>query len=141
MMELERKFEIENENGSQVTELRLRYKTNCMLNHYSAYMFSGPQIIQYSIDAMTDLTVRRDNGDGSMLANVNVNLRAPLYGGDTIEVLVYLEKEGKRSRTYGTQIWKIIHNRREDDVFDVLEEPILIMDGSLTCVVKKQRVD
>jgi len=136
-----RKFEIENAKGHEVSELRLRYKTNCECNHYSNYMYSGPQILQYAIDALTDLTVRRDNGDGSMLANVNANFRASLFGGDTIEVVIYVEKEGKRSRTYVYQIWKIIENHREQDVFEVLEEPVLVLDGTAVCVVKKPRED
>jgi acyl-CoA thioesterase FadM len=102
-------------------------------------MLSGPQILQYAIDALTDFTVRRDNGDGSLLANINCNIREGLYGGDTIEVIIWLEKEGSRSRTYGYQIWIIIDNHRERDVFEVLEEPRLILDGTAVAVVKKPR--
>lgn len=135
----DRKFPIENEKGPQVTEMRLRYKTNCENNHYSDYMLSGPQILQYAIDALTDFTVRRDDGDGSLLANVNCNFRAGLFGGDTIEVIIWLEKEGSRSRTYGYKIYKIIENHREQDVFEVLDEPQLILDGTGVAVVKKPR--
>lgn len=140
-MAIDKKFNIENAKGSGVNELRLRYKTNCECNHYSNYMYSGPQILSYAIDALTDLTVRRDNGDGSLLANVNANFRAGLFGGDTIEVIIYLDKEGRRSRTYAYQIWKIIENHREQDVFEVLEEPVLVLDGTAVCVVKKPRDD
>lgn len=140
-MTLDKTFEIDNAKGAALTEMRLRYKTNCLANHYSDYMFSGPQILQYAIDALTDFTVRRDNGDGSLLANVDTNFRAELFGGDTIEVIIYLIKEGNRSRTYGYQIWKIVENHREQDVFEVLAEPVLICDGTAVCVVKKPRED
>ncbi|WP_130861964.1 hotdog fold domain-containing protein [Bacilliculturomica massiliensis] len=135
----DRKFVIDNAKGPELKEMRLRYKTNCENNHYSDYMLSGPQILQYAIDALTDFTVRRDDGDGSLLANVNANFRAGLFGGDTIEVIIWLESEGSRSRTYGYRIYKIIENHREQDVFEVLDEPQLILDGTGVAVVKKPR--
>ena len=134
-----RKFEIDNAKGADLKEMRLRYKTNCEGNHYSDYMMSGPQILAYAIDALTDFTVRRDNGDGSLLVNTNTNYRAGLFGGDTIEVIIYSEKDGSRSRTYGYQIYKIIENHREQDIFEVLDPPVLICDGTAVCVIKKPR--
>jgi len=134
-----RNFIVENAKGPEVKEMRLRYKTNCKDCYYSDYMMSGPQTLQYAIDALTDFTVRRDNGDGSMLVNTNANYRAGLYGGDTIEVIIWLEGEGTRSRTYGFKIYKLIKNHRKQDVFEVLDEPELVCDGTLVCVVKKPR--
>lgn len=136
---MEKTFEIDNAKGPQLNEMRLRYKTNCENCHYSDYMLSGPQILAYAIDALTDLTVRRDNGDGSLLVNTNANYRAGLFGGDTIEVIIWVESEGSRSRTYGYRIYKIIENHREQDVFEVLENPQLVCDGTAVCVVKKPR--
>jgi acyl-CoA thioesterase FadM len=75
-----------------------------------------------------------------LLVNTNANYRAGLFGGDTIEVIIWLEKEGSRSRTYGYHIYKIIENHREQDVFEVLEKPVLVCDGTAVCVVKKPRV-
>jgi len=134
-----KKFVIENAKGPEVKEMRLRYKVNSKDCYYSNYMLSGPQILQFAIDALTDFTVRRHNGDGSMLANTNANYRDSLHGGDTIEVIIWLESEGTRSRTYGYNIYKLIKNRPADDVFDVLDEPKLVSDGALVCVVKKPR--
>jgi len=135
----DKKFIIENEKGPEVKEMRLRYKVNSKDCYYSDYMLSGPQILQFAIDALTDFTVRRDDGDGSMLANTNANYRASLHGGYTIEVIAWLEGEGNRSRTYGYNIYQLIKNHPKDDFFEVLDEPKLVSDGTLVCVVKKPR--
>ena len=137
----ERKFEIENGVGPDLKEIRLRYKCNNELNHYSEGMYSGPQIVAFAVDALTDFTVRRDNGDGSLLVNLNCNFRASLFAGDTIEVILWLEKDGTRSRTYGYRIYKVIANHSVEDYFEVLDPPVLVCDGTGTCVVKKPRPD
>ena len=137
----DKKITIDNAAGPDLKEMRLRYKTNCECNHYSDYMMSGPQIVAYAVDALTDFTVRRDNGDGSLLVNLNANFRCGLFGGDTIEVIIWLEEEVNRSRTYGYKIYKIVENHREQDVFEVLDPPVLVCDGTGTCVVKKPRPD
>ena len=134
-----KKFVIENPKGPEVKEMRLRCKTNSKDCYYSGYMLSGPQILQFAIDALTDFTVRRDNGDGSMLVNTNANYRSSLFGGDTIEVIIWLEGEGKRSRTYGFNIYKLIEDHHAEDIFVVLDEPKLVCDGTAVCVVKKPR--
>jgi len=138
-MNTKQEFIIDNLKGADVTEMRLRIRTDCQSIHYSDYMFSGPQILAYAIDAVTDFSVRRDNGDGSLLVNTNTNYHASLFGEETIEVIVYLEKEGNRSRTYGYRIYKLIEYHREQDVFEVLEEPVLVCEGTAVCVVKKPR--
>ena len=102
-------------------------------------MYSGPQIVAFAVDALTDFTVRRDNGDGSLLVNLNCNFRASLFDGDTIEVILWLESEGNRSRTYGYRIYKVIANHSKEDWFEVLNPPVLVCDGTGTCVVKKPR--
>jgi len=132
-------FEIENGYGPELKEIRLRYKCNNELNHYSEGMYSGPQIVAFAVDALTDFTVRRDNGDGSLLVNLNVNFRESLFAGDTIEVILWLESEGRRSRTYGYRIYKVIANHSVEDWFEVLNPPVLVADGTGTCVVKKPR--
>lgn len=117
----DRKFEIVNDYGPEVNEIRLRYKTNNEGTHYAEGMHSGPQIVAYAVDALTDFTVRRDNGDGSLLVNLNCNFRESLFAGDTIEVILWLESEGKRSRTYGYRIYKVIANHSKEDWFEVLD--------------------
>ena len=56
---MEREFEIVNDYGPEVKEIRLRYKTNNEGTHYAEGMYSGPQIVAFAVDALTDFTVRR----------------------------------------------------------------------------------
>lgn len=140
IMSMERnQFVIDNPTGPELKEIRLRYKLNCESCHYSSYLLSGPQLLSYVADAVTDFTIRRDDGDGSMLVNINANFVNSIYGGDTIEVITYLEKEGTRSRIYGYAVYKIVHFIQEEKKFKVLDEPTLISAGNCTVVVKKAR--
>ena len=135
-----REYKIDNPKGADVTELRSKFRTDCETVHYSDYMFSGPQILAFAVDVMTELSERRDNGDGSLLAKTDANYHASLFAEETIEVIVWLEKEGSRSRTYGFEMYKLIeYHRIPDDKFKILDEPILVSDGTLVCVVKKPR--
>ena len=135
----EKAFEIENSSGPEINEMRLRYKTDCSGSHYSEYMFSGPQILTFAMDALTDFSVRRDDGDGSLDANINVNFHSPLYGGDTIEQIMWVIKEGRRSRVYGFKVYKIVERIKGTDSCKVLNPPVLVCNGESTTVIKKPR--
>lgn len=135
----EREFIIDNPKGAEVTELRLRFRTDCDTVHYADYMFSGPQVLGFAVDAMTQLSERRDDGDCSMLVHTTSNYRESLFAEETIEVIVFLEKEGTRSRTYGFRIYKLTTYDRKEDKCYVLDQPVLVCDGTAICVVKKPR--
>jgi acyl-CoA thioesterase FadM len=131
----EKEFKIENAVGRDVKEMRLRFKLNCEDPHYSSYMLSAPQVLSYVADAVTDFSVRRENGDGSLLVNMNGNFHNSLYGNDTIEVIIWLEKEGKTSRVYGFKVYKIVHFDQVTHYFKVLEKPLLISSGTTVSVI------
>lgn len=131
---------IDNPKGPELKELRSRFRTDNEGVHYSDYMFSGPQILGMVVDVMTDMSERRDNGDPSMLVNTTCNYRAPLFAEETVEVIMKLDSEGKRSRTHTFEMYKLTKYFREDgDRFEILDEPVLVCDGTATCVVKKER--
>jgi len=135
----DRVFEIENGVGEQLTETRLRFKTNRSVPDLPDDMFGGGQILTFAMDCLTDFSIRRDNGDGSLDANINVNFRHPLYRGDTVESINWLIREGRRSRVYGFALYKTIAYDKEDGSYKVCNPPILICDGESTTVVKKVR--
>lgn len=139
-MSEERKFKVENPKGADLQEFRMRWRTDNEGVHYSDYMFSGPQILGMAVDVMTEFSQRRDNGDASLLVKTDANYRASLFAEETVEVIVYVIKEGNKSRTYGYEMYKLTdYHRGENEWFDVLDEPVLVSDGTLVCVVHEAR--
>jgi acyl-coenzyme A thioesterase PaaI-like protein len=140
------KFIVENPQGIGVTETRFRCKVGADDCHYSRNMLAASDVMKFVADMATDLSLRRD-ADSSMLANINADFHASLFGGDTVEVIGWVIEEGNRSRTNGFAIYKLISyyadhwDRRQDKVsaYTVLDKPELVCSGTYVCVVKKSR--
>lgn len=140
------KITVDNPKGADVTETRFRCKVAANDARYPRNMLAGSDLMKFVADMATDLTLRRDN-DSSKLANINVNFHQSIYGGETLEVVGWLTKEGTRSRVYGIAIYKLIsyhadHWDREKDTeecYKVLDKPLLCISGTLTAVIRPPR--
>lgn len=140
------KIAVDSPKGIDVMETRFRVKVGADDCHYSRNMLAGSDLMRFVADMATDLSLRRD-GDCSMLANINVNFHESVFGGDTIEAIGWPIKEGSRSRLDGFALYKLIsyyadHWDRKadvDEVYTVLEEPVLCVSGTFTAVVKESR--
>lgn len=129
------------ENGSspevQVERLRMLVGNDDI--HYAGGLMSGCRMLEKCVDAATILCIRRDNGDGSMCANIKADVFASGACDDTIEIVVKSVKDGKRSRVYAFEMYKLIEFDLATYWYKVLDEPLLMVKGEVTLVVKKER--
>ncbi len=108
---------------------------------YEEFLMSGTRIIQYGVDAASELNIRRD-GQAGMLASVQAKLLNALYGLDMIEVTAKIVKAGNRSRTIAFEVCKTI--ARGYVSFDgtikneVLAEPVKVAEGEVVLVLEEQ---
>lgn len=137
------KFAVSNPKGSNLVETRFICKVAANDARYPRNMLAGSDLMKFVADMSTDLTLRRDN-DSSKLANINVNFHESVYGGETVEVVGWLIKEGTRSRLCGIAIYKLISyhaghwDRLKDteECYKVLDEPLLCVSGTFVAVIR-----
>jgi hypothetical protein len=134
---------VKNPKGKEVKETRFIAKVAANDARYPRNMLAGSDMMRFVADMATDLSLRRD-GDSSMLANININFHESIFGGETLEIISWLIKEGKRSRLYGIAMYKLISyhashwDRKKDtaESYNVLDDPLLCVSGTLTSVLK-----
>lgn len=107
--------------------------------HYPGELVSGCHMLEKCIDVATSLSIRRDNGDGSMCASIKADVVYSGHCGDTVEIIVKSLKDGKRSRVYAFEMYKLIEFDNKKYCAAVLEEPKLMVKGEVTLVVEKAR--
>jgi len=140
------KMKVDNGKGLDVVETRFRCKVGADDCHYSRNMLAGSDLMKFVADMATDLSLRRD-ADSSMLVNINADFHASVFGGDTLEIVGWTIQEGKRSRTNGFAMFKLIsyyadhwdRTKDTESAYTVLDEPMLVCSGTYVCVVKKVR--
>ena len=54
---------------------------------------------------------------------------------DAVEIVVWLVKQGSRSRVYGYEMYKTSEYDIEADRSEVFDEPVLVVKGDTTFVV------
>jgi acyl-coenzyme A thioesterase PaaI-like protein len=134
---------VKSPKGKEVRETRFITKVAAYDARYPRNMLAGSDMMRFVADMATDLSLRRD-GDSSMLANMNINFHESVFGGETLEIVSWLIKEGKRSRLYGIAMYKVVSyhaphwDRKKDtaESYHVLDEPLLCISGTLTSVLK-----
>lgn len=116
--------------------LRLRISNQDV--HYAGGLVDGARVMQLFGDVATELLIRHDGDEGLFVAYDSVEFKAPLYGGDYLEVSGWIDKAGGSSRHMQFEACKVIQNaglEEQPSACDVLEEPLLLARASGTCVV------
>ena len=121
--------------GTDVTELKFRLSFGAEDMHYPAEMISGCKLMEKCIDCVTELSNIRDNGDGGLFVHTEGDILEPAHVLDSVEIIVWLIKQGTRSRLYGYEMYKMSAYDAETDRNTVLEEPILTVKGTVVFVV------
>lgn len=129
----------ENGNTPEVQVERLRMLIGNDDIHYAGGLMSGCRMLEKCVDAATVLCIRRDNGDGSMCANIKADVFCSGCCDETIEIVVKSVKDGRRSRVYAFEMYKLIEFDVKTYWYKVLEEPKLMVKGEVTLVVEKER--
>ena len=120
-----------------MTEAYLRVRVGSEDAHYGT-MAAGAFVMQLFGDLATEVTVRRDGDEGLLRAYESVEFLAPVRPGDFLECRAKLIKEGRTSRTFEAQAWKVITTRQDlgESAADVLDEAVLVARAIGTTVVQ-----
>jgi 3-aminobutyryl-CoA ammonia-lyase len=109
--------------------------------HYGGNLVDGARILALFGDAATELCVRHDGDEGLLRAYEAVELLAPTYAGDFLEIEAELVSAGNTSRAMRFEARKVIRPRPDlsDSAAEVLGEPVVVCRARGTCVVPKGR--
>lgn len=77
--------------GKDVTELKFKMSIHGEDMHYPGEMISGCKLMEKCIDACTELSNIRDNGDGGLFVHTEGNILHPVHMLDCVEIIVWLE--------------------------------------------------
>lgn len=123
------------------TKVMLRIRMGFADAHYAGELVNGSHILDIFGDVGTELCIRND-GDESLFAGYSsVEFLAPVYAGDFIEYVGWIEERGKSSRTCKFEAYKVIELARDENLAlsaaNVLNPPVLVGRATGTLVVKK----
>ena len=121
--------------GAEVTELKFRCSIHGEDMHYPGEMISGCKLMEKCIDCVTELSNIRDNGDGGLFVHTQASILKPVHMLDAVEIVVWLVKQGSRSRVYGYEMYKTSEYDIEADRSEVFDEPVLVVKGDTKFVV------
>jgi 3-aminobutyryl-CoA ammonia-lyase len=109
--------------------------------HYGGNLVDGARILALFGDAATELCVRHDGDEGLLRAYESVELLAPTFAGDYLEVEAELVKVGNTSRVMRFEARKVIRPRPDlsDGAAEAVEPPLVVCRARGTCVVPKER--
>lgn len=123
---------------SGVVLIRLRMSAHDA--HYGGNLVDGARILGLFGDVATELLIRHDGDEGLFVAYDLVEFKAPVYAGDYIEARGHIVAVGNTSRKMEFTAHKVIAARPDisPSAADVLEEPLLVVRASGTCVTPKE---
>src|SRR5438874_99213 len=119
-------------------EAFLRLRVGSEDAHYGT-IAAGAFVMQLFGDLATEITVRRDGDEGLLRAYDSVEFLAPVRPGDFLECRARLVREGRTSRTFEAEAWKVVTTRSEvsESAADVLDQPVLVARATGTTVVQE----
>ena len=114
----------------------LRIRVGSEDAHYGT-IAAGAFVMQLFGDLATEITVRRDGDEGLLRAYESVEFLSPVRPGDFLECRATLVREGRSSRTFDAEAWKVITTRQDisESAADVMEERVLVAKATGTTVV------
>jgi len=117
-------------------EAFLRVRVGSEDAHYGT-IAAGAFVMQLFGDLATEITVRRDGDEGLLRAYESVEFLSPVRPGDFLECRATLVREGRSSRTFDAEAWKVITTRQDisESAADVMEERVLVAKATGTTVV------
>jgi 3-aminobutyryl-CoA ammonia-lyase len=119
----------------------LRLRMSQLDAHYGGNLVDGARILALFGDAATELCIRHDGDEGLLRAYDSVDLLAPTFAGDYLEVEAELVKVGTTSRTMRFEARKLIRPRPDlsDSAAEALDVPVVVCRATGTCVVPKDK--
>jgi 3-aminobutyryl-CoA ammonia-lyase len=122
--------------GDEAVEAFLRIRVGSEDAHYGT-IAAGAFVMKLFGDLATEITVRRDGDEGLLRAYESVEFLAPVRPGDFLECRARMVREGRTSRRFEAEAWKVITTRQDigESAADVLHESILVAKATGTTVV------
>ncbi len=121
--------------GKEVTEIKFKMSMGGEDMHYPMEMISGCKLMEKCIDACTELSNIRDKGDGGLFVHTEASILHPVHMLDCVEIIAWLIKEGKTSRTYGYEMYKTSEYDITTDRSEVFDVPVLTVKGDVVFVL------
>ena len=123
-------------------EVKLRVRMSAHDAHYGGELVAGAKTLELFGDIVTEVAIRHDGDEGLFRAYKEIEVLAPVYAGDYLEVTGKLLKVGSTSRTVELIAKKVIAASRDpnhDSQADVLDEPITVVRAIGITVTPKDK--
>jgi 3-aminobutyryl-CoA ammonia-lyase len=133
---LKRKVKIMSDNPEYSSTLRVRLGAHDA--HYGGQLVNGAHLLSLFGDIATELAILCDGDEGLLAGYEKVELLAPIFAGDFVEVTGRITHVGRTSRRIEFEAYKVITPRLDigPSAADVLAEPVLVGRAIGTTVVK-----
>lgn len=122
-------------------KVMLRVRMGSADAHYAGELVNGSHILDMFGDVGTELCIRNDGDESLFVGYEKVEFLAPVYAGDFIEYVGWIEKRGNSSRTCQFEAYKVIELARDKGLAlsaaNVVEPPVLVGRATGTLVVRK----
>lgn len=120
----------------------LRVRMSAGEAHYAGELVNGSHILDFWGDVGTELAIRLHGDESLFVAYKDVRFTAPVYAGDFMEYVGWIEKTGNTSLTCKFEAYKYITLPRDPNLAisaaNVLEEPVLCAYATGTLMVPKE---
>ena len=105
--------------------------------HYAGMLVDGAYGLGLFGDVATELCIRTDGDEGLFASYSEVQFRAPVRAGDSVEVTARLVQVGTRSRTVDFELRVVARGRpdRSATAAEVLDPPLLATTATGVVVV------
>ena len=105
--------------------------------HYGGNLVDGAFVLALFGDVATEACIRMDGDEGLFASYSDVQFRAPVLGGDVIEVTATVVRVGRRSRDLAFEARVVCRSnpRRGPSASDVLDPPVTVVTARGTVVV------
>jgi 3-aminobutyryl-CoA ammonia-lyase len=122
-------------------KITLRVRMSQADAHYGGNLVDGARVLALFGDAATELCIRHDGDEGLLRAYESVDVVAPTFAGDYLEVEAEIVKVGATSRKMRFEARKVIRPRPDlsDSAAEALDPPIVVCRAVGTVVVPKEK--
>lgn len=122
-------------------EVMIRLRVGMEQAHYAGDLVDGAWVLKLFGDVATELLIRHDGDEGLFRAYDDVEFLAPVKAGDYLEVVGEITDAGNTSRRMKFEARKVIqltNNPDQPSEAEVLDEPLVVVRATGTCVTPKE---